>query len=173
MILPNIAVQNSKSTARTGSLLDNWSPMKIYDRYLISVNSGYHLIDYANSIFRFRITPGTLFENFISLFEQSGDTYQDANSVYRLATSSGAIHLRSTSNVEDDLTIYTTNTFNQGQSISHVDGNVHANTPDFLMSHNDDGVSCFKHLTSSCVDKPWIRLYQGSQIMGNLHQCRS
>jgi hypothetical protein len=140
MILPNIAVQNSKSTARAGSYLQNWSPMKIYDRYLVSANTGIHLVDYANSIFQFGITPGTLFETFVSAFENSGSAYQDANSVYQFATTSRSISLRSTSNTDDDLTIYTTNTFNQGQSISHVDGTIYSSTPDFLMSHNDDGV---------------------------------
>jgi hypothetical protein len=114
--------------------------MKIYDRYLVTARTGIHLVDYANSIFNYRITPGNLFESFLSTFESSGFTYTDANSVYRLATTSEAIKLRSTASPDDDLTIYTTNTFNQGQSISHVDGNIYSSTPDFLMSHNDDGV---------------------------------
>lgn len=169
ILLPNIAVHGSSDTAKLNDQILNWMPMKIYDRFLVATSTGTSLMAYATSIFYAQIQPGTLFANFIAMFEQSGYPYQAAQYVYQLATTSQAISLRPTGDTQSDLRIFTTSSFNQGQSISHVDGALYSNTPDFLMSHNDEGVSF--SINASSKEEHWIPLSKQLQTMAKVLLC--
>ncbi|KAL3898114.1 MAG: hypothetical protein SGCHY_002957 [Lobulomycetales sp.] len=123
----------------------NWQPLTIFDRFTQD-SARKRLIDWARDIYSYE-NLGSLFTDFVSGFEKSGDPFTAAQDVLRLVTGgSGKLYLQTETENSPRITLQTGAVFRPGSSIAHMDLSQYLDSSDFLM------IPAVQNLTGMSLD---------------------
>jgi hypothetical protein len=130
LLAPSLTFLTRNNIISSTSQVFAWQYLSIFDLNLVSVNGPIQKpVNNVEALYKFNTNGGT-FSNFVSKFLASGEPVAMARSVYQTMTSKG-LQMKLSNN--ETLILYTTNVYQSGSSVSHVDLQTYSNTPEFLM----------------------------------------
>lgn len=139
-LTPSIYIQSPVGdTSYSNLYFAGWQQLQIFDKYLFAVSTNKSFVDSAKAITSFTGSPNTRLDAWVSQFQQSGDPYKEAQSLYGICTSGyRQLEFRIPSNAASKggtkVFLQTLpNRWLPGSSIAHVDLQTYGAGPDFMM----------------------------------------